>query len=60
LNALPFIDWFDEKFNIKIIYLIRHPIPTSLSIIQRNWGNNLEAMLQNSYFTKKYLNKKME
>lgn len=57
LNALPLIDWFEEKFDIKIIYLIRHPIPTSLSIIQRNWGNAVEYFLQNPYFIKKYLNK---
>jgi len=57
LNALPLIDWFEENFNIKIIYLVRHPIPTSLSIIQRNWGNEAKSFLQNPYFIKKYLNK---
>jgi len=57
LNALPLIDWFQENFNIKILYLVRHPIPTSLSIIQRNWGNNAKYILQNPYFIKKYLNK---
>ncbi len=57
LNALPLIGWFEEKFDIKIVYLVRHPIPTSLSIIQRNWGNTVEDFLQNPYFIKKYLDK---
>ena len=57
LNALPLIDWFEENFNINIVYLVRHPIPTSLSIIQRNWGNIAEYFLHNPYFIKKYLNK---
>lgn len=57
LNALPLIDWFEETFDIKIVYLIRHPIPTSLSIIQRNWGNVAEYFLHNQYFINKYLNK---
>lgn len=56
LNALPLIDWFEEKFDIKIVYLVRHPIPTSLSIIQRNWGNVAEYFLQNPHFIKKYFN----
>jgi len=57
LNALPLIDWFEEKFDIKLVYLVRHPIPTSLSIIQMNWGNAVEYFLQNPYFIKKNLNK---
>ena len=38
--------------------MIRHPISTSLSIIQRNWGNTAEHLLQNPYLINKCLNKK--
>jgi len=58
LNALPFLDWFEENFDIRIIYLVRHPIPTSLSIIRRNWGNFVEYLLHNPYIINKYLNEK--
>ncbi|SFM80649.1 hypothetical protein [Thermodesulforhabdus norvegica] len=34
-NAHALIDWFNEHFDIHCLYLIRHPIATALSIINR-------------------------
>jgi len=59
LNALPLIDWFANNFDIKIIYLIRHPIPTSLSIMRKNWKNTNNKYLYNPDFINKYLTEEM-
>lgn len=57
LNASPLIDWFQETYaeSGRIVYLTRHPIATSLSIIQRGWGITANSYLNNSYFRNKYL-----
>jgi Sulfotransferase domain len=51
------IDEFSRRFRIKIIYLIRHPIPTSLSNIKRRWPSPAEAFLNNQAFCSNYLSK---
>ena len=58
LDALPIINWFEDNFNVKIIYLVRHPIPTSVSILQREWENVAEAFIYNPNFAKNYLNER--
>jgi len=58
LNAKCFIDWFSKNFDVEVIFLLRHPIPTALSIIRRKWGNTARAFLENDYFLGAYLNKK--
>ncbi len=60
LNAHALIDWFEEEFNADIIFLIRHPIPTSLSIIRQGWGCTAKAFLENEWFRAIYLNKNTE
>jgi len=55
LSGKRLIDWFDYNFDIEVIYLIRHPIPVSLSIIKRGWGNTADAFLKNDYFSKYFL-----
>lgn len=59
LNAMPLMDWFSENFNVKILYLVRHPIPVSLSIIKRTWGNTAEAFLHNPHFTQSHMNERL-
>lgn len=56
LNANALIGWFSNNFDVQIIYLIRHPIPTALSIIKRNWNSAVDAYLNNEYYKKNYLN----
>jgi hypothetical protein len=60
LDALPLIDWFAENFDIKILYLLRHPIPVSLSIINRGWKTIAEAFLRDSRYVSNYLDKRLE
>lgn len=60
LNAKSFIDWFSKNFDIEVIYLIRHPVPTALSIIRRKWGNTARAFLENDYFCRNFLDKERE
>lgn len=54
-NAHDLIEWFAENFEIDIIYLIRHPIPVSLSIIKREWRNAAFAYLENTRFREDHL-----
>lgn len=56
-NAHALIDWFNQHFDIYCLYLIRHPVPTALSIINRGWGNDAAAYLKNEAFCKEYLNR---
>lgn len=55
LNANPLIEWFAKNFDIDIIYLVRHPIPTSLSIIKRGWESNAKAYLEDSDFCRTHV-----
>jgi len=53
INGKELINWFEEIFDIKVVYLIRHPIATSLSRI--NWGwmdinKRFEYLLNSSEF----------
>jgi hypothetical protein len=55
LNAKPLIDWFAERFEGQMVYLVRHPIPAALSVLRRGWGCTAEAFLANDYFCRTYL-----
>lgn len=55
-NAHALIDWFNEHFDIHCLYLVRHPIATALSIINRGWGNDAGAYLRNEEFCREQLN----
>ena len=57
LTAKGLIHWFESTFKdqIQIIYMTRHPIPTSLSILNRRWGLTTQAYLENETFIRDYL-----
>ena len=55
-DSLPLIDWFNRKFDVSIIYLTRHPIPQSLSVVRNKWGITANAYLENETFSSLYLN----
>lgn len=55
LNAPYLIDWFADNFDVHIVYLVRHPIPTALSIIKENWGCTAKAFLNNSWLKENFL-----
>lgn len=60
LDAKGLIDWIDQTFTVDILYLTRHPIPTSLSILSNGWGLTAKAYLQHPYFCETYLSDALE
>ena len=36
-NATALIEWFDGEFDAHTVLLLRHPIPTALSILKQGW-----------------------
>ena len=54
-NASPLIDWFNDQFNVSIVYLLRHPIPQALSVVRNRWGITAEAYINNEFFSNSYL-----
>jgi len=54
-NCKALIRWFNNMFEGRIIYYIRHPIPTSLSIIKKGWKLQVQPYLDDEYFVNKYL-----
>ena len=55
LGANTLIDWIAEEFDIEVLYLLRHPVSVALSCLGRNWGNDAEAYLRNTYFREQVL-----
>jgi len=45
LNAKAIMDWFLSQFGGSVIYLVRHPVPVSLSVLRKGWGNSGSAFL---------------
>jgi len=60
LLAKTLMDWFTEKFDVEIIYLIRHPIPTALSAMKFGFSNISEAFLKDEYFKERFLDSEKE
>ena len=59
LAAKPLINWIDTNFDVDTVCLLRHPIPTALSVLQRGWGNTSRAYLSDSNFCKAYLSSEL-
>ena len=54
-EAKGLFDWFFEKNDIYIIYQIRHPIATALSIMRLGWDLTISSYLNNEKFVNEYL-----
>ena len=52
LRCHDLMNWFEKKFGFKIIYLLRHPIPTALS---RQSYARLCLFLSNDHYCRRYL-----
>lgn len=59
VNANPLLPWFAANFDAHIIYLIRHPIATSLSIMRKGWPDLANIFMSDAKFLEKYLNDDM-
>ncbi|MEM6785630.1 MAG: hypothetical protein AAF624_18065 [Bacteroidota bacterium] len=55
VDAKGLIDWIDERFDVQTVYLTRHPIPTSLSIIRNGWDLTAHSYLRCKAFSNKWL-----
>jgi len=54
--AKALINWFQNNLeNVQVVYLTRHPIPTSLSVMKLGWELSNSAYLNNKAFSQKYL-----
>jgi hypothetical protein len=54
-NGLSLINWFEENFDVYIVYSVRHPISNALSIINLTWKDTAGAFLNNRFFVENYL-----
>jgi hypothetical protein len=57
LRCKDLMNWFEQEFKGQIVYLLRHPIPTSLS---RKRYSILHLYLQNDTYCKRYLNDSLQ
>lgn len=55
LAAKALIDWFDQRFDVDVVYLPRHPIPQALSCIRNGWTLTAKAYLRNPRFVAEWL-----
>lgn len=50
VGAKPMMDWFDRNYSVDMVYLVRHPIPQSLSCIRNAWPTTTRVYLRNEWF----------
>ena len=50
INATPLIDWFAEKFDSDIVYLLRHPGAVAESLVRRGWKSAAWAYLEDEVY----------
>lgn len=55
LAAKALIDLIDRRFDVRVVYSTRHPVPTALSIMRNNWGLTIRAYLNNAHFVENYM-----
>lgn len=59
-NATPLVDWFDQRFDLTTVILIRHPVSTALSVMQKGWPHECEQFLRHGAFVERYLGDGLE
>jgi hypothetical protein len=50
VDAKPMMDWFDARYDIQVVYLVRHPIPQAMSCMHNGWVLTSLAYLRNEWF----------
>ena len=55
IDAKPLIDWFDQTFDVHVVYSTRHPIPSVLSVIRNGWALTAQAYLRDANFVERWL-----
>lgn len=61
VNAKALISRLERAYRNKAIiaFLVRHPVPTAMSILQRGWGLTAQSYLSDERFVDSYLTEKM-
>ena len=59
VGAKAMIDWFDENFDIQVVFLVRHPIAQALSCLRNGWAPTTGAYLRNSWFADEVLGREL-
>ena len=54
-NETALIEWFNDQFDAPIFLLLRHPIPTGISVIKDGWRPNCEDFLNHEWFVQTHL-----
>lgn len=54
LRAKDLINKFENKFDIKIVFLLRHPIPVALSLVRENMEDRIKYYLKNEVYLKEF------
>lgn len=55
LQAKPLMPWFEERFGLKIVYLLRHPLAQASSVMKAGWPPMHMTFLNHPGFQEKYL-----
>lgn len=55
VDAKPMMDWFAAHYDIDIVYLVRHPVPQSLSCVRNGWFTTTLAYTRNEWFVEEVL-----
>ena len=55
VNAMALINWLGERFKVKTVFLVRHPIAQGMSIIKNRWKITAGSYLENESFEQCYL-----
>lgn len=55
LNSRPLLCDIDDWFDLDVVYLVRHPIAVSRSVMMRGWGNTARALLDDEEYCRKII-----
>lgn len=58
-TAKAIIDWIADNYDVHTVYLTRHPIPQSLSVMHNDWGHTAPAYLRDPLFVERFLDSRM-
>lgn len=54
-SGTPLIEWFDTRFPVATLILLRHPIPTALSVARAGWEPECHEFLEHRGFVERHL-----
>lgn len=60
VDAKTLIPRLSDDLTLDVLWFIRHPIPTALSIIRNDWGHTADAFLSDRNFVDRFLQKDLE